>query len=168
MKNTSKDCGCSDNGSDARYHEECLEQGKKSILLRIEREARDALASLPSDEELKKISKIGQQLISKLSELYASASLASRWEDEKLRSFVDEMAWVKHICDVQISFMDNSNDSDGDSSTNCVQVYDECIENHGCDTSGWFCVCCAPCSIKYSRCIFTGSALSSSTYSQFA
>ncbi|MDI5983826.1 hypothetical protein QLQ85_03405 [Halomonas sp. M4R5S39] len=168
MQNTNKGCGCSKDARNTKLDEEYRKSGRKSILSQIEREAREALASLPGEKELEKTSKIGRQLIGRLSDLYVSASLASKWEDEELEAFINEMAWVKHVCDVQVSYMDNSDRPGASGSKNCVKVYDECIDNHGCDDSGWFCVCCAPCSIKYSKCILTGGLFEMSSYNQFA
>ncbi len=164
MQNKTKSCGCSRSEFSTQVEEECHKIGEKKVLNEIEEEAREALGNLPRENELEKISKTGRQLISRLSELYLSASKASQWSIAELELFTNEMAWVKHVCDIQVSYMINNGGNGFSGSKNCVAVYDECMKNHGCSDDGWICLCCVPCSIKYSKCILTGGLFASTTY----
>lgn len=49
--------------------------------------------------------------------------------------------------------MQDNGSGGGSSTQNCVDVYKECIRNHDCDDSPLICLCCAPCSLKYAKCI---------------
>jgi len=42
--------------------------------------------------------------------------------------------------------------SAGGYDTDCNAVYDKCMEQSGCEYSS-VCLCCIPCSLKYSRCV---------------
>jgi hypothetical protein len=46
----------------------------------------------------------------------------------------------------------NDQGGGGGYDTDCNKVYDTCMEQSGC-TYSFLCVCCIPCSLKYSRCV---------------
>ena len=163
MKIEAENCGCSEGEFKAQLEEESRKIGENQLLSEIEKEAREALGSLPRESELRNISKVGRQLIARLSELYIFASSASKWSTKELELFTHEMAWVTHVCDIQVSYMINTGGHGVSGSRNCREVYDECLNNHNC-SDGWVCLCCVPCSIKYSKCIITGGAFERTTY----
>lgn len=85
--------------------------------------------------------------------LTTEAKNASSWNLQHLTRFVGEINWVKHIMDIQAAYLDNGGGGGQTCVTQCANEYNQCVTENQCDTGGWVCLCCVPCSLQYMGCI---------------
>lgn len=148
------DCGCDggDGIKDAPFDADFERMGRAHFLAEVQAAAREALAALPDGEELRRFNQPGREVVERLAELYAKAASASKWSDADLGDFAREMGWVKIIMDLEVAARMKNDGGAGGYDTDCNKVYDTCMEQSGC-TYSFFCICCIPCSAKYTRCV---------------
>ncbi len=147
-------CACRGDGDDgdAPIVADFEKMGRTRFLQEVQAAARDALAALPSGDALRKFNKPGRAVVARMAELYAGAASAERWSDADIGNFAREMGWVKVVMDLEMTARINNGRGPGAYDTNCNKVYDDCMTESGC-TYSFFCICCIPCSAKYSRCV---------------
>jgi hypothetical protein len=128
--------------------------GRTAYLAEIQQEARETLAAMPSGSALSRLNAPGQAIMERLTTLMLKAASAEEWSGDDLQAFMGEMTWAQKVLELEVALRLREKDaSDGGLSVNCVKVYNDCMNNHNCSGSDWFCLCCIPCSIKYSRCV---------------
>ena len=147
-------CGCSkDSGSTPGLDFESI--GRARFLSELQQSARLTLSSLPEADATEKLIAPAREFFEHYSEMLISASSTSKWGDDEIRAFAQEMSWVKIVMDFQVSVLakQKNDDTGGDSDPDCSKAYDSCMNASGCVNDSWFCLCCIPCSLKYTRCI---------------
>lgn len=131
--------------------------GKAEFLKQVRSAARTAGKQLADFDSMEKLDPLAKQYLSKVTDLIEYGTKLSEWDDEALARYIGEVAWAKFASDVVMSFMARDNSGGGGSGptcvTKCANEYDQCISENGCDTSGWICVCCMPCSLQYMGCV---------------
>ena len=136
-------------------HKELEEAGLRTILSEIQSSARKAFAGL-AEVDTESLNAFGQDYVDRVSHLLRQATDASSWDESRVGAFMGEIRWAKLVTDMQVAFMMRDNDGGGGGGTcvtQCATEYDQCVTENGCDTSGWVCLCCAPCSLQYMGCV---------------
>lgn len=146
------ECGHGDEGDETSCGSDFEQWGRARFLEEVQAAAREALAALPAGDALRRMNKPAREMIAHMTELYAKASLATEWQDGDIENLAREMGWVKVVMDLELAARMKNDDGPGGYDTDCNKVYDTCMEQSGC-THSFFCLCCVPCSIKYSRCV---------------
>jgi hypothetical protein len=119
------------------------------------------MANMPDTDEIAKLDAVSRQYIERVSVLIEGGMKASEWGDEELSEnlsrFAGEVAWATLATRAVAIGLDKDGGGGGGGgptcATRCAQEYDDCINEHECDTGGWVCVCCIPCSLQYMGCI---------------
>ena len=132
--------------------------GKDEFLKKIRTAARNAGKELTYSESSEKMDPLAMQYIERISGLMEQGAKLTEWDDEALARYLNDVAWAKFATDVVSSVMAKDNPGSGGGSgptcvTKCANEYDQCISENSCDTSGWICVCCMPCSLQYMGCV---------------
>jgi hypothetical protein len=133
--------------------------GRQDFFDRIQQAAREAICRLPTDGEIKKLDPLSLRYIEQIKEVISAGLTLSDQGDEELISFAREVAWAKlssNIASNLIIAMDNNGDGGGSGKTcvsQCADEYNKCVDENDCDTSGWICLCCTPCSLQYMACV---------------
>jgi hypothetical protein len=129
---------------------------RNAYLSNIEKTAKSVLASLPEKRDGAKVTGALQNFVERLRLLLELGAQASNWSDAQLTKYLRELAWLRTSSEmVGIALLDNSGGGGGNDTciTKCRKEYDKCINDEGCDTSGWVCICCSACSLQYAGCI---------------
>ena len=131
--------------------------GKDEYLKKIRTAARSAGKELAYSDSSEKMDPLAKQYVERVSSLLEFGSKLTEWDDEALARYLNEVAWAKFATDVVMSVMARDNSGGGGSGptcvTRCATEYDQCVSENSCDTSGWICVCCMPCSLQYMGCV---------------
>jgi hypothetical protein len=126
--------------------------GRRELEARVRRAARRALAAVPDgwDEH----DGPGGKIVGRFSKLFEKGSATRRWSDDELLSYSQEVGWGVRVAQLFEQYLMNNGDTDPASCVaGCRKKYDACINDYGCDESGWICVCCIPCSLEYMGCV---------------
>lgn len=132
--------------------------GKDEFLKKIRSAARSAGKELADFDSMERMDPLATQYLAKVTSLIEYGTKLNEWDEEALARYIGEVAWAKFASDVVMSFMARDNSGSGGGSgptcvTKCANEYDQCISENRCDTSGWVCVCCMPCSLQYMGCV---------------
>lgn len=132
--------------------------GKDEYLKKIRTSARSAGKELAYTDSSEKMDPLARQYVERISGLLETGAKLTEWDEEALARYLNEVAWAKFATDLVSSVMARDNSGTGGGSgptcvTKCANEYDQCISENSCDTSGWICVCCVPCSLQYMGCV---------------
>lgn len=122
-------------------------------LMKIREESQKTLVDFPTAEKIEsmRLTANGKSGAKRIRVLLESASQNSKWTQQNLDDFTNEIEWAT-------MFLQRANDSpDGPGggttcATNCRTDYNKCMKENDC-TSSFFCLCCVPCSLQYMGCI---------------
>ncbi|MES2461210.1 MAG: hypothetical protein V4671_11570 [Armatimonadota bacterium] len=155
-----QDCGCkgSNDSKTSPVGNDFERIGRQHFLVSVQSAAREALAALPDEGSLRSLNAPGREIYKRLEQLYSHGASALKWSDSEILDFARELGWVKVVMDLQVASRMKNDGGGGGYDEDCNKVYDTCMEQSGC-THSFICICCIPCSIKYSRCVLgTGIA----------
>ncbi|MGJ7459026.1 hypothetical protein ACR80S_03345 [Halomonas sp. MA07-2] len=132
--------------------------GKREFVRHVRVAAKRAFASLPDESEVEKLDAVSRQYIEGVSSLIETGLKWSDSDDAAIARFAQDLAWAKLSTDIAVSAMARKAGDGGGGTgptcvTQCAQEYDKCVSENGCDTSGWICLCCSPCSLQYMGCV---------------
>jgi hypothetical protein len=133
---------------DSQLQAELKKIGKREFLEDVKSAAREALSDLPDDREIQKLDPVSRQYVERVSILIAASLRLTETDDAAIAQFAQDVSWAKLVTDIA-----KDNAPDKPSATVCKDEYQQCVEDHDCDTSGWVCVCCIPCSLRYIKCM---------------
>lgn len=137
------------------------------VLVRIQRAARDALRNFPTPEEIDRLPPRGKRAIGRMRQLMEAGIDNDNWDPATLAEYLGEVTWSVAVTDGITGFMTKDNAGGGAQpgegcSTRCRKVYERCVNDEGCDTDCWICICESTCSLEYvacgARCLVTGFA----------
>ncbi len=134
--------------------------GRRQLMQQIGGAAKKAMSQLPGDCEVEKLDAVSRRYLERVTHLIQSGLSASKWDDAEIVRFTGEMAWAQLSTDIISTVIQRDNaDSGGDSGDTCVtrcrKEYEKCVgpTENDCDTGGWGCLCCVPCSLQYMGCV---------------
>ncbi len=129
--------------------------GRQGYLRKVRSAARKALAQMPDDEVTEKLDAVSKRYITQVSALVESGLKAMDWGETELARFANDLAWAKLVLSVSGTIIDLDNGGGGGGPTcvtQCASQYEQCVKENDCDTGGWLCLCCIPCSLQYMGC----------------
>lgn len=138
------------------FETEVVKVGRDEYLKKIRSAARSAGKVMADFDSMDKMEPLAKQYLSKVNELVEFGAKLTEWDDEAMARYASEVAWAKFATDVVVSMArDNSGTggSGGTCVTRCADEYDQCVRENKCNTGGWICVCCMPCSLQYMGCV---------------
>lgn len=131
--------------------------GKREYFTKVRSAARGTLAQLPDIRETERLDPLFRRYVERLTVLMDEGMKLSEADEGNLARFAQEVAWAKLVADIAVAAIARRNDGGGGTGptcvTKCANEYDQCVSENGCDTSGWICVCCTPCSLQYMGCV---------------
>ena len=136
--------------------------GRREFNTQVQHAARKAMAGLPSAHEVDRAHPSIRPMLGRICELAeASSRIHEIDDDQALIALVSEIAWARQSMELVAALVASRPGGGGGGSgggsvtcvTECQREYDQCINENSCDTSGWICFCCTPCSLQYMGCI---------------
>ncbi len=130
--------------------------GRQEFLKKIRASARNAISNLPDASECEKLDPISRQYLERVTNIIESGLKSSDWDDSELAKYAQEVSWGRLTSNIAAGYMalDNSGGGGGPTCvTRCEQEYHDCTSENNCETGGWVCVCCVPCSLQYAGCV---------------
>lgn len=145
-------------GEASQLQAEVRKLGGREFLRKVRSAAKNAISQLPDDYEIEKLDAVSRRYVERISAVIETGLKLTDWNDAELARFAQEVSWAKLGSDIAATVMARmSSDGGGGSGptcvTKCAQEYDQCVQENNCDTSGWVCICCVPCSLQYMGCI---------------
>ena len=128
------------------------QKAHQELVARIEKAAKTAFDQLPDIPDSKLTVK-GKEHVKETRRLIRADRVASELPKDKLEELSKRL---KGFSDrTKLLLADNKqNDGGVDENPRCTKVYDDCMDENGCVDDGLVCLCCAPCSVLYLRCVF--------------
>lgn len=142
----------------SQINDQIQKLGRKEFLRKVKSASKNAYKHLLDADETKKLDDVSTQYIERVTNIIEIGSRSSDWNDSQIIRYAQEVSWGKLSSDIAVSFLarDNPGGGGGGGQTcvsRCAGEYDQCVSENGCDTSGWVCVCCVPCSLQYMGCV---------------
>jgi hypothetical protein len=125
----------------------------KEFIDRLTASARKSKSLMPTDDELKTVDKPTKALFERLSVFLEEILSTTEWTDANLLSLARDAAWAHTSVGLSLRPANRPVGAPGwGSSSVCEDVYDQCMQDHGC-THSIVCVCCLPCVVEYTGCM---------------
>jgi hypothetical protein len=145
-------------GVSSQLQTEIKRVGLQLYLRKVKSAARKALAQMPDEEEISKLDIVSKRYVEQVGALTERGLKATEWGEEELIQFAQELAWAQLTTSIASTIIAKDNDGGGGGSgktcvTKCADEYNQCTAENGCDTGGWICICCSPCSLQYMGCV---------------
>lgn len=145
-------CNSGTNSEEATSNSITQEQEPVDILqsAEVKNEAKSEIPSLPTNAIINEgdLPANEKHSIQQIVAIIKSTAESGLTEEEYTRL-------EEHTRVIEVALEDNGGNGGNDSTSDCKTVYDNCMNSHNCDEEATFCLCCAPCSIKYARCLVT-------------
>lgn len=133
--------------------------GHRDSLARIQKASRVALAEFPTDSEISELPPRGRRVLNRIRDLLQAGCECTDWDTSQLVGFLSDVSWGVGVADAVTAFLMRDDDNGGGGgggegcSTKCRKVYDRCVNDEGCDTDCWICLCESTCSLEYMSCM---------------
>ena len=131
--------------------------GHIEILEKIQKTSRNALCDFPTDKDISKLPPREKRVVNRIRDVLQAGCECSEWGEPQLVEFLNDVSWGVAVADAVTAFMmlDNNDGGGGNMScsTKCRKVYDKCVNDEGCDTDCWICLCESTCSLEYTACM---------------
>lgn len=139
------------------FETEVQKVGRDEYLKKIRSAARSAGKLMADFDSMDRMEPLAKRYLTQVHELVEFGAKLSEWDDAAMARYAGEVAWAKFATDL-VAAMARDNSGGGGGSgptcvTRCADEYDQCVRENRCDTSGWVCVCCMPCSLQYMGCV---------------
>ena len=153
--NAPKDHAVFDEAS--QFQAEVQKLGRREYLRKVKSAAKNAISQLPDDREIEKLDAVSRQYVERISSLIEAGLKLSDSDDAAIARFAHEVSWAKLGTDIAATVMARMSGGGGGSGptcvTSCADEYNQCVQENNCDTGGWICICCVPCSLQYMGCV---------------
>jgi hypothetical protein len=140
--------------------EEVEKTGRQEYFKKIRSIASSFIAESPESDAVVPLDNLSQGYSDRVAALLDRAANLADDDDEELTRLAQELSWAKMTVEIIVA-RDNTGGTGVTCATGCAGEYDQCVGENGCETGGWVCICCVPCSIQYMgcmrRCILGGS-----------
>jgi len=123
----------------------------KEFIERLTASARKTKSLMPTADELKTVDKPTKALFERLSVFLEEILSTTEWTDANLLSLARDAAWAHTSVGLSLRPANRPVSGWGSSSA-CEDVYDQCMQDHGC-TYSIVCLCCLPCVVEYTGCM---------------